>query len=98
MHLTRSDCKASKNISNDTKPEPISWELDVGNLISHFCVVVWVRGHDAANFSHASTDAQDNFTSFDTNVVMVCGGASMVFNEKPTKKIRGVEIAWVKAN
>ena len=39
--------------------------------------------------SHAFTDAQENFTSFDTNVVMVRGGANMVvqifFNEKPTK-------------
>ena len=82
MHLTSSDCRASKNISNDTEREPISWELNVGNQISHFCVGVWVRGHDATNLS---TDAQENFTSFDTNVVMVRGGANMVFNEKPIK-------------
>ena len=29
---------------------------------------VWVRGHHAANFSHISIDAQENFPSFDTNV------------------------------
>ena len=27
---------------------------------------VWVWGHHAANFSHISTDAQENSTSFDT--------------------------------
>ena len=47
---------------------------------------VWVREHDAANFSHASKDAQENVTSFDTNVVLGDDGANMVFNEKPTKK------------
>ena len=37
------------------------------------------------NFSHSSKDAQENSTSFDTNVVLEGGGANMGLNEKPTK-------------
>ena len=44
-----------------------------------------VGGHDATNFSHLSKDAQENSTSFDTNVVLGRSGAKMVFNENPTK-------------
>ena len=62
MDLTSLDCRASKDISIDTKPEPTSWELDIENLIFNFCVGVLVRGHDAANFSHASKDAQKHST------------------------------------
>ena len=43
------------------------------------------KGHDAANFSQISKDAQENSTSFDTKVVVVGVGANMVLNEKPTK-------------
>ena len=43
------------------------------------------RGQDAAYFSHVSKDAQEKSTSFDTNVVLGGGGATMVSNEKPTK-------------
>ena len=40
--LNSSDCRASKIIWNDTKVEPISWEPKRENLISNFCVGVWV--------------------------------------------------------
>ena len=53
-NLTSSDCRASKIIWNDTKPEPISWELNIENPIFNFCLGVWVGGHDATNFSHIS--------------------------------------------
>ena len=55
---------------------------------------VWVRGQDAANFSHVSKDAQENSTSFDTNVVLGGGWGNMVFKEKPTKnrKLRGLKL------
>ena len=46
---------------------------------------VWVRGHDAANFSQISKDAQENSTSFDTNVVTGGDWGSMVLNEKLAK-------------
>ena len=49
---------------------------------------VCVGGHHRANFSYRSKDAQENSTSFDTNVVMGRGGANMVLNEKPTKKLK----------
>ena len=62
--------------------------MKIENSILNFCVGVWVWGHHAANFSHISTDAQENSTSFDTNVVMGRGGANMVLNEKPTKKLK----------
>ena len=41
------------------------------------------RGQDTANFSDISKDAQENSTSFDTNIVLGVGGANMVWNEKP---------------
>ena len=61
---------------------------------------VWVWGHHAANFSHISTDAQENSTSFDTNVVLGGGGGNMVFNEKPTKKLklRGLKLRGLRQN
>ena len=31
MNLSSSDCRTSKTISNDTKPEPISWEPNIEN-------------------------------------------------------------------
>ena len=75
-----------KIISNDTKLEPISWELNYENPLFNFCVGVWVGGQDAAYFSHVSKDAHENSASFDINVVVVGDGANMVLNEKPTKK------------
>ena len=47
---------------------------------------VWVGGHLSTHFSYESKDAQENFISYDTNVVMGQCGANMVLNEKPTKK------------
>ena len=38
------------------------------NQLFGFCVGVWVGGHHPTNFSHISKDAQENSTSFDTNV------------------------------
>ena len=61
---------------------------------------VWVGGHHAAKFKHSSKDAQENSTSFDTNVVLVGGGANMVFNEKLTKnrKLRGLKLRGLRRN
>ena len=59
LNLNSSDCSASKIISNDTRPEPISW-FDIENSIFNFCVGVWVVGHLPTNFSHGSKDAQEN--------------------------------------
>ena len=46
---------------------------------------VWVWGHHAANFSHISIDAQENFPSFDTNFVTGGDWGNMVLNEKLAK-------------
>ena len=58
------------------------------------------RGQDAANFWHRWKDAQENSTSFDINVVLVGGGANMVFNEKLTKnrKLRGLKLRGLRRN
>ena len=52
LNLNASDRRASKIISNDTKLEPISWELVFGNPIFNFCEGVGVGGHGATNFSY----------------------------------------------
>ena len=100
MNLNGPYCKASKNISNDTKLEAIPREPDVKNPFFNFCVGVWVRGHDGTNFSHISKDAQENFTSFDTIVVPGGGWGNMFFNEKPTKnrKLRGFKLRGLRQN
>ena len=41
---SESDCRASEIMLNDTKLEPISWELKIGNPISNVCLGVWVCG------------------------------------------------------
>ena len=43
-NLNISDYRASKIIWNDTKPEPISWDMNIGNLIFYVCVGFWVGG------------------------------------------------------
>ena len=43
-NLNISDYRASKIIWNDTKPEPISWDMNIDNLIFNVCVGVWVGG------------------------------------------------------
>ena len=101
--MTSSDCRASKIIWHDTKLEPISWVLNIENRLFSICVGVWVGGHHATNFSHISKDAQENFVSFDTNVVVVGDGANMVLNEKLTKnwKSRGLKLrgfTWNQTN
>ena len=40
LNLNSSDCRASKIIYNDTKLEPISWELNLKNPLFNFCVGV----------------------------------------------------------
>ena len=61
---------------------------------------VWVGEHPRANLWHISKDAQENSTSFDINVVLVGGGANMVFNEKLTKnrKLRGLKLRGLRRN
>ena len=61
---------------------------------------VWALGQDATNFSNVSKDVQENPTSFDTNVVLVGGGANMVLNEKPAKKrkLRGLKLRGFRQN
>ena len=61
---------------------------------------VWVEGHYAANFKHSSKDAQENSTSFDTNVVVGGDGANLVSNENPTKnrKLRGLKLRGLRRN
>ena len=100
MNLNSSDCRASKIIFNDSKLEPISWELNVGNQLLNFCVGVGVGGHDATNFTCISKDAQENSTSFDTNPVLGGDGANMVLNEKRTKnwKLRGLKLRGLSQN
>ena len=43
---------------------------------------------------------QENYTSFDINVVMMRGGPNMVFNENPTKnwKLRGLKLRGLRQN
>ena len=55
-------------------------------------MAVSVGGQQWVNFSHSSKDAQENSTSFDTNVVLEGGGANMVLNEKPAKN--GNYVGW----
>ena len=61
---------------------------------------VWALGQDATNFSNVSKDVQENPTSFDTNVVLGGGGGNMVFNEKPTKKLKlwGLKLRGLRQN
>ena len=59
--------------------------MKIENSILNFCVGVWVWGHHAAKFSHISIDAQENFPSFDTNVVTESDRGNMVLNEKHIK-------------
>ena len=61
---------------------------------------VWVWGQDAATFSQLSKDAHENFTSFDTNIVLGGDGANMVLNEKPAKKwkLRGLKLRGFRQN
>ena len=59
------------------------------NQLFDFCVGVWVGGHLPATLSHASKDAQYNFTSFDTNLM----GAVRKTVQK--MNFTGVKIAWV---
>ena len=86
INLNSSKCRALKIISNDTKLEPISWELNYENPLFNFCVGVWVRGQDGTNFSHISKDAQDNFTSFDINVVLGVVGQIWFWMKNRPKK------------
>ena len=55
---------------------------------------VWVGGHGATNFSHISKDAQENSTSFDTDVVTGGDRGKMVLNEKLGKNtiLRGLKL------
>ena len=85
LSLNSSDCRASKIIQKDTKLETISLELNAENPLFNICVGVWVRGQDAANFSHVSKDAQENSTSFDTNVVLGGGWGNMVWMKNRPK-------------
>ena len=50
LNLNASDCRASKIIPNDTKLEPISWELTIKNPILNFCVGIRVSEHSSAYF------------------------------------------------
>ena len=53
-----SDCRAAKIISNDTKLETISWELNAANPIFIVCVGVRVGGHPRENFSQRLKDVK----------------------------------------
>ena len=44
FNLNGSDCRASKIISNDMNPEPMSCELNTENQLLNFCVGVSIRG------------------------------------------------------
>ena len=48
--MTRSDCRASKIIWNDTKLEPVSWVLNIENHLFSIYVGVWVRGRMRQTF------------------------------------------------
>ena len=52
LNLKNLDCRAWKIIGNDTKAEPIPWELNIEIPRLNFCVGVWVDGHPQANCSH----------------------------------------------
>jgi len=52
LNLIGSNCRASKNISNDTELEQIPLEPNMENPIFHFCVGVWVGEHASTDFSH----------------------------------------------
>ena len=91
-----SNCRASKIIPNDTKLDTISLGLNMRNPFCNICVAVGVRGPDAANFTDISTDAQKNFTSFDTNPNLGAMRQIWFWIETDQKtEITWVEIAWV---
>ena len=56
--MTRSDCRASKIICNDTELEPIPWVLNIENPFLKLCVGAWVGEHRPATFCYGSKDAQ----------------------------------------
>ena len=96
LNLNSSDCIAQKIIWNDTKLEPIPWELNMKNQFFDFCVGVLVSGHHLANLSHTSKDAKLNSTSFDPYEIPATrrGKSSLL---KTTQKFvfTWAEIAWV---
>ena len=67
-------------IYNDTKLEPISWELNLENPLFNFCVGVWVGGHPRANLWPESKDAHKTSKSDDRGAQWV-----KLTNEKPAK-------------
>ena len=70
-NLKNSDWRSSQVIWNDTRVKLIFWETKREYPILSFGVGVWVGGPPSTNFSHGSIDAQDNFKSFDVNVVVM---------------------------
>ena len=96
-NLNNPDYRASKIISNDTKLEPISWELNLKSLLFNFCVGVWVGGH-RANFSYRSKDALENFKSFHTHGIPAPGREKTLTRKTGQKyNLNKIKIAWVEA-
>jgi len=79
-------------IWNDSKVEPISWEIGK-KLRFNFCVGVWVGEHPLAYFWHVSKDAQADYTPFDINIVLVGDYANMILDAN-RQKIWWVKIPW----
>ena len=73
-----------------------------GILAGFSYIIAFQTGFEnsTGNTKHSSKDAQENSTSFDINVVLVGGGANMVFNEKLTKnrKLRGLKLRGLRRN
>ena len=61
---------------------------------------LWVGGYPPTKFSYVSNDAQENFTSFDTNDVTVNDSENMVLNKKPTKNLKypGLKLRGLSSN
>ena len=91
--VNSSSSSTSKIISNDTKLVPISRESNVDNPLLNNCVGVWVGGHPRANFSHTK-DSQENST---VSCLWDAVCKTFVWKTDQKLKIKGVQIAWVKA-
>ena len=99
LNLNSSDCRASKIICNDSNLDAIPWKLNIENPRFSICVSVWVGRNPPTNLSYGSKDAQENFISFDTNLMGVVRRRKKLYT-KNRQKIYftgvGSALGWAK--
>jgi len=79
------------------------WNLNLNSLdcgaLKIICVDVWVDGYSATNFPHRSKYAQENYTSFDTNLIGAVGRRKKAWPKNCQKWIlRGLKLRGLSLN